>query len=224
MTHGAILLATVIVAAAACADESRTPPEPPTGLAVEFDGLRIWDHEVEPFRRYVEAIDNRAGHLTLLGGILDGFLIPLKMAQRAWHEERETQRERAEGFARAVGNEGYPGLVQKGRSLAGEPTTDRITRNDLPLPLAVWAFDKEKIGQVSPVIETPQGFAIVSTYKIVDGRTSNADTAEVYQVSFYTHGAKDFSDWYFAERVKLAGKVTHVGDDYRRALPPWIRQ
>jgi len=199
------------------------PPAPHTDVALEFDGLQIHEQEIAPLRDYVRSIDGRSGQLTMIGGILDSFLIPLKLAQRAWPEERAAQRELALGLVSAVGNEGYPGLVQKGRAVAGEPEAELKTRNDLPLPLQAWAFDQQKIGQVSPVIETPQGFAVISTYRIIEGRTRDGDTAEVYQVSFYTHGAKAFADWYYAERTSVAGKVTHVNEDYRRALPPWIR-
>lgn len=218
-----VLVAVAAGALPSCSREENEPaPTAPEGLVLEFDGLRIWEHEVEPLRQYIAGIDRRAGRITVLTMLLDDYLIPLKAAQRAFAEQRAAKRELAEGLARAVGNEGYMGLLQKGRAVAGEEPDTFSTRIDLPLPLAQWAFADDNLGQVSPVLETPQGFSIISTEQIDRGTTRRDDLAKVYQVSFHTHDPEAFSKWYSAIRTELASTVTYVHPDYRRALPPWM--
>ena len=110
------------LAAACSCEEAPADPQPqiPEGLILEFDGLRIWEHEVEPLLQYQRSLDSRTGPITLRANVLDTFLIPLKLAQREFPEQRAAKRALAEGLSRAVGNEGYPGLLQKGRRVAGE--------------------------------------------------------------------------------------------------------
>src|SRR5262249_32457425 len=134
----------------------------------------------------------------------------------------EELRHRADALAAAIGNGGYPELVARSTSIgAGSPHT--VMRYELPLPLAAWAFDEEHVGTVSPVIETAQGFSLLSTYEITRGLTRTTDRAEVCQVAFFTPDNVAFADWLEKSKAAAADKVTFVNSDYRGALPPWIK-
>jgi hypothetical protein len=206
-----------------CEEDPRLAPEPPPGLVMEIDGLQIWAREIEPWVAYVETVDRRTGRDAAIRGILDNHLIPLKLAQRAWAEPRDELRRRAEALARVVRNGGYPELVAKGRAVAGEPLAQTTGRLDLPLPIGAWAFDEDRIGHVSPLLETPQGFSLFSTYRIERGITRTVDRVEAYQVPFYTHPPVEFAAWLVEARAAVSDKVTYVHPGYRRALPPWVK-
>ena len=47
------------------------------------------------------------------------------------------------------------------------------------------------------MIETPQGFALIAAKHIDRGTSRPHDLAQVYQVSFHTHDAEQFSEFYF---------------------------
>jgi hypothetical protein len=207
------------LALAGCAPEP--DQQAPPGLVLECDGLRIWEHEIEPLLAYVHSVDRRTGRLSAVTGILDGHLIPLKLAERAFPEQRNQQRELAAGLRAVIGNGGYPELVARGRAMGRDPCRE-VMRHQLPAAIAAWAFDPEHVGEVSPVIEVPQGFTLVSTFEVEQNTTRVTDRAETCQIAFYTHDAAEFGRWYEAQKARLAHAVTYLAPDYEGALPPWM--
>lgn len=218
----ALLSALVAIAVPGCDEPNAGAADAPDGLILEIDGLRCWGEELEPLMAYAESVDARIGRNARIATILDGHLIPLKLAQRAFAREREEQRRRAEALAAAIGNGGYPELVARATSTAaGAPL--QVMRHDLPLLLAAWAFDETRLGTVSPVLETAQGFSLLSTYEITRGVTRTTDRAEVCQVAFFTHDSVAFGEWLAQSKGAVADRVTFLHSDYRGALPAWIK-
>ena len=207
----------------ACAEEPEQANVPPPDLILELDGMRFWRHEIEPLLDQLLAVNPRRGRVSAAVGILDTHLIPLKLAERAFAERRREMRERAEALARVVGNGGYPKLVAVGRQVAGDPPEELSPRSAFPLPVAAWAFDDDRIGQVSPVLASAAGFSLVSTYRIERELSSDGDLVEAFHVSFPTHAPEELAAWLALAKTDLAGKVSYVHPDYRRSLPPWLQ-
>lgn len=217
-------LAALGVASSGCTEEPSEADAPRADLILEVDGLRFWKHELASLLRYVQATNPRQGEASSVAGILEHHLIPLKLAQRSWPEKRAEVQERADALRRVVGNGGFPALVATGRQVAGDPPAEPTRRGSLPLVVDAWAFDESKIGQVSPVLETPAGFSVVSTYGITPGITTLADRAESFHVAFATHDPDELRIALKQAIDGLSGKVTYVHDDYRHSLPPWLKQ
>lgn len=208
----------LLLVLAACG-ESSPPDARSDGVILEVDGLRFTRAEVARFDAYVDSIDRRVGRNTRTMGILERHLIPLKLAERAFPEERRTQRERCEALARVVGNGGYPELALKGAAVGKEIV---VTPSELPMAIAAWMFEDEHLGRVSPVLETPQGFCLAASYDIRRAATRPQDVAEGFLATFYTHDATEFGAWLKQAEAAIAGHVTYVDPDYRDAIPPWL--
>jgi hypothetical protein len=211
----------LLAVAAACADDYGDPAAWPAGLVLQVDGLQVWEHEVAPLVSYLASVDRRAGRRTRLAAILSAHLLPLKLAQRAFAAERAALRPRCEALRRAVDNGGFPELVAKGRVVPGASHL-RLGRHELPLPLQSYAFAAENLGQTSPVLEVPQGFALIATEHLAPGTSRADDLADVFQVPFYSHSPDDFAAWLRGAQAAVAGRVEYVHPDYRDALPPWL--
>ena len=109
--------------------------------------------------------------------------------------------------------------VVTARVARGEITAGRY---ELPLAIARHAFSEDKIGVVSPVIETPQGFCLISVYRVERGASRINDVVELFQAPFYTAEAEEFGAWLKARQAEVADRVTYVHPDYRDAMPPWL--
>lgn len=203
----------------ACGEAGTARSHPDTIL--EVDGLRIRQDELSELADYLRGVDARAGRLRIAAKALE-HLIPLHLARREFAGPRAELRARAEALRDAVGNGGYPELVVKSRLVGGYSPPRPFARHELPLPVARWAFDEARIGSVSPVLETPQGFCLVATREILRGVTRTGDRADALLVPFYTHSAKEFGAWWTHARARLRGRVTYVHPDYVRALPAWL--
>ena len=199
------------------------PPEPahPPGLVLVVDGIEIFESDLEPLLAYAQSVDKRTGRMTVIGGILDHHVLPTKLAQRAFQKERAQQLELAEGLASAIGNGSYLDLTNKAKHVSSL-SESAVLRHEIPLTLAAWAFEPENVARVSPILESPQGYSLVSTYHLQPGVTRVTDRADICQVSFYTHGPDDFGAWLVETKRTVADKVTFVNPEYRRAIPPWL--
>jgi hypothetical protein len=206
---------------AACSADSPAQPAPPApGVVLSIDGVQVTAAEVDALTARFDAFDSRVGRATRIRYALDSWLLPLKLAERAFAAERAVQLERAEALARAVDNGGYPALRAQGAAHGREL---RETRRAFPLPVADWLFAIENVGRVSPVIATPQGFTLVSAYQIERGTTRMHDRVEAFQAVFYTHDARQFDAWVNEQRGRIADRIGYVHPDYREALPAWLK-
>ncbi len=207
----------------ACAPDDQPSPPPGAGVVLEVDGLQITAEELRQFDDYFENLDPTMGRNYRTRELLDQFVLPLRLARRAFAEDRAEKRQRATVLAEAVGNSGYAGLVERGEVYGGVKPDHPYSRNDLPLPLARFAFDEDHLFKVSPPIEVAQGFALIATFQLMQGISTVEDQAEVYFVPFYTLDSAQFATWYEVQRDRIRNRVTFVHPDYREALPPWLK-
>lgn len=205
-----------------CACGPEDQPSPPPGVVLEVDGLEITAEELAQFDDYFESLDPTMGRNYRTREFLDQFVLPLRLAQRAFPEDRAEKRQRATVLAEAIGNGGYSALVERGEVYGGYKPDHPYSRNDLPLPVARFVFDENHLFQVSPPIEVAQGFALIATYRLMQGISTVQDRAEVYFVPFYTLDSSQFATWYEVQKDRIRNRVTYVHPDYRQALPSWF--
>jgi len=206
----------------ACDDSAPRVPQRPAGLILEIDGLEVWQRDLEPLLRYVDSVDRRIGEKARVRAILGNHLIPLRLAQRAFAEQRSELRRRCAALHSAVGNEAYPGLVAKGKAVVGDRGAIHAGRQDLPLPVAAYVFDPANLGMMSPVLEVPQGFCLIAASDVLAGATRASDAVDAFQVGFYTHDPVTFGAWLRQAEREVATRLTYVNPDYKDSLPPWI--
>jgi hypothetical protein len=197
-------------------------PVHPAGLALEIDGLQITVDELKRYDDYFRALDPTMGRMYRTSELLDQFVLPMRLAQRAFPEERAKARVEAAALAKLVGNGGYQELVRLGEVLGGYKPDKPFSRNQLPLALTRYAFDEENVFKASPPIEVPQGFCLIASYRLHQGVTTVEDLVDAYQVPFYTHTNSVFATWYETEKHRIRNRVTYVHPDYRGALPAWV--
>ncbi|MEM7202346.1 MAG: hypothetical protein AAF628_18895 [Planctomycetota bacterium] len=210
----------LVLALGACHSEGE-PIAQRGDVFLELDGMAFRRAELAPFLAYYDRVNRRVGRNTRIQVILDMHLIPRQLARRAFAEERRALQESCEALHRVVGNGGYPELVAKGKAVPGAEL-QVVERSDLPLAVAAYAFRDEAIGVLSPVIETPQGFCLVSVREHHRGTLTTLDTAELFLVPFYTHDAAAFEAWLQQARAEVAGALDWVHPDEAEALPPWL--
>lgn len=198
------------------------PPEPDAGLLLSLDGgaLEVRAADLEPFEAYFEELDPTMGLDYRRRELLDQHLLPLLLARRAFGPRR-AELGAAAAALRAVADNSIE-LRRKGGLAGGFEPEHPLTRNELPMPVAMWAFRPEHLGAVSPPIETARGFVLIAPLELLPGLTPVADRLRAYIVPFETDRAEDFDRWLGAARQQLAGRVDHVDPALRRALPRWL--
>ncbi len=209
--------------AAGCGDSDTPAGDAPPGVVLELDGIQVTEAEISEYVDYILSVDKRTGKREMVRAILDQHILPVRLAQRAFAEQRQALRAQCEALAHAVGNGGYPALLRKGGPLVGNQDNLVLSRYELPLAIQRYAFDETRIGLLSPVIETPQGFSLVSVFNIERGMARPADRVEFFQVPFYVLGPTEFDAWLRQHQVEVAAKLTYVHPDYAEALPPWLQ-
>ncbi len=220
MSSKTLLICLAALTQAGCAPDGE--PAHPAGLALEIDGLQITIDELNSYDQYFRELDPTMGRNYRTSELLDQFLLPMRLAQRAFPEERAKARVEAAALAEVVGNGGYQELVRLGAVLGGFKPDKPFSRNQLPLALTRFAFDEDNVFKASPPIEVPQGFCLIASYRLHQGITTVEDQVEAYLVTFYTHDGSVFSTWYETEKHRIRNRVTYVHPDYRGALPAWV--
>ncbi|HLU39548.1 MAG TPA: hypothetical protein VK081_09190 [Planctomycetota bacterium] len=223
LTRRVVALGTLAALLASCNE----PPAPPArpGVVLEIDGIVVEEHELEPLLDYIRQSGDRIGRAAAVRAVLDRHVLPLRFAQREFAAQRAELAERATAFRRSVEASGNadPQLRSKGAILGGEPSGGLIGRSAMELAQAAWCFVEENLGQVSPVIEVPRGFCVMSVADYQPGLERSGDLVDAYQVPFYTHDKRAFSAWWDERKRALAGKLTWVNPEYADALPTWLR-
>lgn len=216
--HGALLL----LALSAC-EQPAAPVRP--GVVLDIDGLEIHESDLAPMLAYLATTGERLGRNYQVQGVLDQYLIPLKLAQRAFAEQRKPLRERAEALRRAVKDAGDadPQLREKSAAIRGAEAPGLVNRSIMDLPQAAWCFDPNNLGLVSPVLELPHGFCVMSFRDYKPGLQRSQDESDVYLVPFFSHDVRGFARWYDEQKPALAKAVRYCHPDYRDALPHWLR-
>ncbi|MEZ5964328.1 MAG: hypothetical protein R3F56_10825 [Planctomycetota bacterium] len=213
------------LAGAGC-DHSGRPPQARPGVILELDGVDVHESELEPLLTFVRESGDRPGLDLARQLVLDQHVLPLRFAQRAFASERAALRERAEAMRRSVMASGGadPQLRAKGAIAGGEASPGLIGRGGMELAQAAWCFDPDNFGLVSPVVEVPRGFCLLSFSDHRPGIERSGDLVDAYQVPFYTHDKGTFETWWKTQQLALAGKLTYVHPAYVDALPPWLKR
>lgn len=219
-----MLLFATAVGAFGC--EEAPAPAPRPGVLLELDGIVIEESELQPLLGYVNGMGERVGKSFAAQIVLERHLLPTRVAQRAFAAERAVLRERAEAMRRSVMSSGGadPQLRAKGAIMGGESSGGLIARSGMELAQAAWCFEPDNLGIVSPVVEVPRGYCLLSVADHRPGIERSGDLVDAYQVPFYTHGKSEFDDWWADRKRELAGKLTYVHPDYVDALPPWLKR
>lgn len=203
---------------AACGDKT---PAPESRLLV-VDGIEIGLTEVEPYIGFLTGFMPNAGRKTCVQLVLDQYLLPLRLAQRAFPTQRAEQRERAQALRSVATN--VEELEQRAASLPPNMKDVRnLRRTHALLPVAIFLFDEMLQGSVSPPIEVPSGYFVVGCLEMHESASKLDDHCKALQVGFVTHAAKEWQEWLDAEHARVADKVTFVHPDYREALPTWLK-
>jgi hypothetical protein len=223
LTRGAAAAVLLLVGGGCSRAPAPGPAPADPELALAFDGLRVTRAELMDLVPYFESIDRRLGRKHLLRQILEQDVIPLRLAQRDLARERAPLRERAQALHRVVGTGGFPELVVKGRPYGVHRPEQGWLRSELPHAVARHAFDEARLGQLSPVLELPQGYALVATSEIRPGATTALDRADACLVTFYTHDAAAFGRWLDGARRKLHTTLTWVSPDLADVVPDYLR-
>jgi hypothetical protein len=214
----------VLCAWAAC-DERTPAPALRPGVVLEVDGLVIEESELAPLLVYVRSSGDRLGRSFATKAVLDRHVLPLRVAQREFAAERAALRAKAEAMRRSVMDSGGadPQLRAKGALMGGEATDGLAARSAMELVQADWCFDADNLGVVSPVLEVPRGFCLMSVSDHQPGIERSGDLVNAYQVPFYVHTRVEFETWWHEQKRRLRGKLTYVNPDYQDALPAWLK-
>jgi hypothetical protein len=217
-------LALAALVLGACGGEGRQttsqPPDPDLLLSLDGGRIQVRAAEAAPFLEYLDGLDPTMGRNYRLRELLDQHLLPLALARAAFGPERQALRERAEAL-RAVADNSLE-LRRKGELVGGLEPAEPLSRNDLPLPVAAWAFRPENLGAVSPPLETPQGFVLIAPLDLEPGLTAVTDQLRAFVVRFEHQDRDSFDAWLGRARQGLVGRIDHVAPTCRAALPLWL--
>lgn len=215
LPYAAALLA-VTVLLSACSGDA-----PAEERLLVLDGIEIRLAEVEPYVAFLDSFIPEGGRKTKIQRVLDEYLVPLRLAQRAFPAERRQLKERADALRSVATNVNE--LEQQSR-LIKEKRRSNLTRMHAHLPVAMFAFDPLRVGAVSPPLEMPEGWYVVGAFDLRESPGMVLDDyIDALQVGFITHTTSQWHEWYDAAKVELADKASFVHPDYVNAMPPWIR-
>lgn len=205
----------LLLAGSACTDQ----PVAETRLLV-LDGIEIRLDEVAPYLEFLLDSVPEGGRKTAVQRVLEEHLLPLRLAERAFPQERASARALAETMKQVAGN-----AAELEQHAAAMPTKRRTNypRLHARLPVAMFLFRPENLGAVSDVLAMPEGFVLVGSFDLHDSVQALQQSVDAVEVGFFTHDGAGFRDWLAAERTRVAGKLTFVHPDYVFALPDWIK-
>lgn len=208
-------IALSLLAVAGCSE----PPKPETRLLV-LDGIEIRLDEVAPYLEFLLDSVPEGGRKTAVQRVLDEHLLPLRLAERAFPQERAVVRASAEAMKQVAGN-----AAELEQHAAAMPTKRRANypRLHARLPIAMFLFELENLGAVSDVLPVPEGYALIGSFDLHDSVQALQQSVDAVEVGFFTHDGATFRDWLAAEKARVADKLTFVHPDYVFALPDWIK-
>jgi len=204
-----------------CSKPPVLPPAPPApgDVLLRLDGIDITFGDIEPYVKFLDEAMPEGGRLTKIQKVLQEFTVPLRLAQRAFPEQRRTMKQRAEHLHTVATN------VLELEQQAAQQIIKRqeLTRGKADLPVAVFLFDPLMTGGVSGVIEVPRGYVVAAAHEIKEARTAVGDIVDAVQVGFFTHTPGDWETWKQLEQEAVAGKATYIHPDFRAAMPTWLK-
>ena len=122
----------------------------------------------------------------------------------------------------AAATDTYLDLSRKGAVDGGTEPEPGLTRNDLPLPAARWAFAPKHLSGASEPIECAQGYLLIAATELHPGLTKAGDMLKAFVVTYFTHDADDYRHWLGQTRQRLRGQVSYVAPELEGCLPRWL--
>jgi hypothetical protein len=203
---------------AAC-DDAPKPDTHPANLLLTIDGLDITLDEVEQHVKFLDADQPEWATKVKFRRVLEEFTIPLRLAQRAFPEQRAEMRKRAENLRSVADNTAE--LEQQGAQQVIKRKD--LGRRQVELPVAEFLFNPLLTGSASQPIEVPRGFIVAGAYGLKESAQVINDLVEAVQVGFLTHTPGDWQTWKDNEQLRVADKATYVNPAYRDSMPEWIK-
>jgi len=213
-----LLLLAAAAPLASCGETPAAPQVDPDVILI-VDGLQIRRQEVERYAKIHQSTAPELGHKTIERHLLENYVLPLRVAQREFAERRAELRQQAQTLSEVATN--VFELEQRGELLFHKRKL--VTRRQIEPPVAEFAFDPEKTGSVSGVLEVPHGFIVAGCYEIQESAIVTEDLADLLQVGFATHTNAEWVEWLRQMQARLADKVTYVHPDHRDCLPTWLK-
>ena len=196
------------------------PAEPgPEQRLLVVDGITITFGDLQPYADFLDRYWADAGRRTKLAKVLDDYVLPLRLAQRAFPAERQEQLDKAKGLRSVAGNSIE--LEQAAKDL-GVPRKS-VSPGRVEIPTAMFLFDELRTNSVSEPIELPWGYRVCTAFELHHASVAVDDMAEALMIGFPTHDRAAWDAWLAGERQRIARKVTWVHSDYRDILPPWLK-
>jgi hypothetical protein len=190
----------------------------PTDVLLIVDGITITFGDLLAGTAFFDTLQSEVSRRNKMQRVLEDFTLPLMLARREFQKERAPLLEQALALSHVAGN--VVELEARGKDLAGERRM--VTPREVEIPIAIYLFDKEHIGGRSEPIELPQGFTVVGSRDLIEGKTTIGDRCDAVQVPFFTHNNRDWRDWLRKQQEAMSKKVTYFHPDFRDAIPPWL--
>jgi hypothetical protein len=200
---------------AACANEPQVPPD----RLLVVDGIEITLGEVEPYVEFLGTYLPEGGRKSRIQVVLDEHVLPVRLAQRAFPEQRKRMLEQANALCAVATN--VHELEQQSR-LIEDKTRRNLTRRHR-LPIVMFLFAPGSTGAVSPPLEVPYGYVVVGAYEMKEAPLMVDDYVDALLVGFPTHQPSEWKEWIEGEKQRVATKVSWVHPDYREAMPQWLQ-
>lgn len=212
-----LLLACALVAFAGCGGDEPKRPAVDPDLLLTIDGIDIKLQELAPYLEFVAQSHPDTGRKTAIQMVLEKYLVPLRLAQRAFPAERAQQHQRAADMRSVVGN--VLELQQKSElQVVGR---GRMTRMMLDLPVAMFLFDPLRTGDVGGPLEVPRGYIVAGALDYHQAPLAAEDMVDALEVGFFTHEVGAWKEWIEAEQLRVKNKITYIHPDYKEVLPTW---
>ncbi|MBL8732611.1 MAG: hypothetical protein JNN13_09615 [Planctomycetes bacterium] len=216
--HLPLLLATLSGLVAASCNRQPLPTTDEARLLV-IDGIEVRVADLAPYLEFFDSFLPEAGRKVKVQRVLDDHLLPLQLARRSFAEPRQKLLAEARQLCEVATN--FYELEQQTTNVVYRKRLNQ-TRLKPRLPVSMFLFDPLRTGAVSAPIEVPQGWIVASAFELHESPLKSDDYVDGLQVAYFTHSDQEWLDWYAAQKLLLADKVTFVHPDYREAMPAWM--
>jgi len=212
--HAVALAASLL--AAACADE----PAVAGDRLLVVDGIEFTLADVAPYTAFLGSFVPESGEKTRVRLVLEEYLVPLRLAQRAFPDLRQRALARARGLCEVATNAAE---LDAQSHLLEQRQRGTMSRRRPQLPVAMFLFDPMKVGSVSEPIEVPVGYVVAAAFDLHESALMVDDYVDSVQVPFVTHDGAGWTDWLAAEKERVSTLVSYVHPEYRQAMPSWLQ-
>ncbi len=195
----------------------------PTDVVLRLDGMEFTFAEVDEWADFLRIAYPMAGRKTIVQAVLEQHVIPLRLAERAFPEERAQLLREATEASGVLTNVYELEQAQQGGNLEVQERR-KYTRLQPAIPVAAHLFNRMNEGSVSKPLAVPRGFVLAATHEYTEVPVAGEDLVEATQVGFFHHTVGAWNEWHAAEKARIKDKVTYVHPDFRDALPTWCER